>query len=358
VPHVTIDEITPRTTFTITTASSGPFTIPAEWGFFALTDFRVFNATLGTELTYDASPADNTEFSVSGNAVDGGYQGGTFTLGGTLTSTTLILERNVRYAREDDFPYPSSTLNILSLNTALDKFAAWAQQIVSRITRTLRQPDADTATIGALPTKADRLGMFLYFNATTGDPEAAAGTTEVPVSAAMEPVVGAASLSAARAAMGLAIGPNVLSPTGDGSGLTGISGLTIDATPDADVTAEGMKATFTAGENLVFGDVCYMKSDGKMWKADADAASTMPAVAMAIATIAADANGLFLLHGVARQDSWNWTVGGAIYASVTAGGLSQTAVSGTSDCHQVIGYATHADRMLFMPSPDFFVVTA
>lgn len=206
--HVTINEITPRTTFVVTTASSGPFTIPSGWGFFALTDFKVYNATLGTELTYDASPADNTEFSVSGNAVDGGYQGGTFSLGGTVTNTTLILERAVPYARTDDFPYPSPTLNILSLNTALDKFAAWAQQIVAKFLRVLTQPSTDTANIGALPTATERASKYLAFDAD-GDPMASDGPSDIAISSAMTPVVQAESLSAGRTAFGLAIGVDV-----------------------------------------------------------------------------------------------------------------------------------------------------
>lgn len=133
---------------------------------------------------------------------------------------------------------------------------------------------------------------------------------------------------------------------------------TLTASPSADTTASGTIVSLTAGENLAFGEICYIKSDGKLWKTDADAAASMPAVAMALATINADASGSFLLSGFVRNDAWNWTVGGAIYASVTAGALSQSAVSGTDDCHQVIGFATHADRMIFNPSPDYITVTA
>lgn len=116
-----------------------------------------------------------------------------------------------------------------------------------------------------------------------------------------------------------------------------------------DHTASGIKFTDTAGENLVFGDVCYLKSDGKWWKADADAASTMPAQAIAIATIVADADGEFLLQGFARDDTWNWTIGGLIYASATAGGLTQTIPSGAADVIQVVGCAITADIIFFNP---------
>jgi len=126
--------------------------------------------------------------------------------------------------------------------------------------------------------------------------------------------------------------------------------ITIDSSPDSDTTAEGIKTTFTAGENLSFGDVCYVKSDGKLWKADADAESTSFTIALALATISADASGSFLLIGLARDDSWNWTVGSPIYLSTTAGDITQTAPSGSGDIVQILGIATHADRIYFNPS--------
>ena len=126
--------------------------------------------------------------------------------------------------------------------------------------------------------------------------------------------------------------------------------LVLDETPDSDHTAHGIKCNFTAGENVVFGNVCYVKSDGKMWKADADAEATSYCVAIALATINADASGSFLLIGIARDDTWNWTVGSPIYLSTTAGELTQTAPSGSGDIVQILGIATHADRMYFNPS--------
>lgn len=128
--------------------------------------------------------------------------------------------------------------------------------------------------------------------------------------------------------------------------------IILDNAPSVDHTATGIKASFTAGENLVFGDTCYLKSDGKYWKADADAIATGRATAMAIATISADASGIFLMIGVARDDTWAWTVGGAIYLSTTAGAMTQTAPSGTDDAVQILGIATHADRIYFNPSLD------
>lgn len=119
--------------------------------------------------------------------------------------------------------------------------------------------------------------------------------------------------------------------------------------PASDTTATGLKTTFTAGESVVFGNVCYYKSDGKMWKADASAIATASVVGIALATISADASGSFLLLGIARDDSWNWTVGGLLYLSETAGAITQTAPTTTDSVTQILGVATHADRIYFNP---------
>jgi hypothetical protein len=126
------------------------------------------------------------------------------------------------------------------------------------------------------------------------------------------------------------------------------------ATP-ADLTAAGITMTMTAGEALAFGDPVYVKNDGKAWKADANGAATYPAIGLAAASVSANASVSILVHGEARSDSaWNWTVGGIIYLSTSAG-LTQTQPSATNDVIQVLGVALSADVMYV--SPDLFYIT-
>jgi hypothetical protein len=122
-----------------------------------------------------------------------------------------------------------------------------------------------------------------------------------------------------------------------------------DPTPDTDHTAEGFKATMTVGETVALFDVLYMKSDGKLWKADADAEATMPVTYIALAAITANNSGEVGLRVYCRDDTWAWTVGGLIYVSTTPGAMTQTAPSGTGDIVQVIGVAQTADIILFNP---------
>ena len=146
------------------------------------------------------------------------------------------------------------------------------------------------------------------------------------------------------------------------SEVTAAAGVTVDGTrikdgainiiePSADHTATGLTDSGTVGESVVFGDLLYMKSDGKWWKSDADAAATMPGMRLALETAAADASCSMLAFGRARDDTWDWTVGGLVFASTDAGALTQTRPTGSGDQIQVVGLAYHADYILFQPGP-------
>jgi hypothetical protein len=127
----------------------------------------------------------------------------------------------------------------------------------------------------------------------------------------------------------------------------------------ADESVSGVTATFTAGEDLVRGEVVYFKaSDSKMWKAVATATGTMPVVAMAAEDVSADAVGVFLLYGfIADNGSFPaYTVGGKIYAPEAETGSQnvpeQTAPDSDGDFVQVLGYAVTANSLFFNPSND------
>ena len=136
------------------------------------------------------------------------------------------------------------------------------------------------------------------------------------------------------------------------------NGLTFNE-PAADNSA-GTQALFdsgTVGESVAFPNLLYLKSDGKWWKADADFITAMPGLRMALETKTADQTCSMLVHGRVRDDDWNWTVGGLIYASTSAGEYTQTRPSATADVVQVVGVAYHADKMIFNPSMDTLEIT-
>jgi len=117
----------------------------------------------------------------------------------------------------------------------------------------------------------------------------------------------------------------------------------------------GITATFTAGEDVLRGAVCYFKAgDSKMWHADANLTALMPVVAMAAADILEDAAGLFLLQGFCHDaDSFpTWDITGRLYVSGTPGVPTQTAPSSDGDFVQDLGWAVSADAVYFNPSGD------
>jgi len=94
----------------------------------------------------------------------------------------------------------------------------------------------------------------------------------------------------------------------------------------------------TAGESLVNGNLCYLKSDGKMWKADASADTTCDTLlAMCLDTIAADATGTFQLFG--QWTTTGLTAGSKYYVSETGGAITATAPATTGAIRRFIGYA-------------------
>jgi len=141
-------------------------------------------------------------------------------------------------------------------------------------------------------------------------------------------------------------------------GIAGQSGVIPQLDDDliaGDLSVNGFKVTLVAEENLAFGDLCYMAASGKWAKGDASGDTTSRVVAMAAGTILADAAGDFLLTGFARDDSWNWTVGGALFLSETVGEFTQTSPITSGSVTQLIGTAIHASRVYFNPSLDIIV---
>jgi len=126
----------------------------------------------------------------------------------------------------------------------------------------------------------------------------------------------------------------------------------------SDHTYSGDIIAAVAGEGVTIGEVCYLKSDGKFWQTDADAEATSKGMlAMATATINASATGIFLIRGLIRDDTWNWSAGAELYLSVTKGAISASKPTGNADIVRIIGYAKHADYVWFDPDKSYYEVT-
>jgi len=144
---------------------------------------------------------------------------------------------------------------------------------------------------------------------------------------------------------------DLLRSDGTGEDLTAVVavGTKLNSTP-AHTVFSGEFVTMTAGESLNIPNLCYLKSDGKLYRADADSSATMPGIFLATETLSANASGQFLRSGYITNTFWSWTVGGLIYASGTVGDFTQTAPSGSGDIVQVVGIAKSATTFDFRPS--------
>lgn len=138
----------------------------------------------------------------------------------------------------------------------------------------------------------------------------------------------------------------------NGKNITDVHEVRFDAIPDTDHTANGPTTdSINAGASIATGQLCHLASDGEWALADADAATTTDKLLAIALASGSDGNPMkvALPGSFVRDDTWTWTVGGAIYVSTTAGAMTQTAPSATDDVIRVVGYALNADVIYFMP---------
>ena len=166
------------------TANTTQLTI--DFPFFDLDDINVIVTTAaGVDTTLSRGTGTGT-FAVTGTAVDDGFSGGYVTLGDSYSAgtDTFTILRDIPVARTTDFP-TSGPFNISSLNTELDKIIAIEQELETKVSRTMKLADSDTAASITLPSSATRANKFLSFDAngavtvstTIGDYKGADATT-------------------------------------------------------------------------------------------------------------------------------------------------------------------------------------
>lgn len=156
--------------------------------------------------------------------------------------------------------------------------------------------------------------------------------------------------------------------TGTASGTGGLVGtddatllrpiIQIAALPASDDTYRGTVITGrNAGATIAQWDGVYLDSSGTWQLADANGTGTFPARGLAVAGYSSGNAAVVLEDGVARNDAWTWTVGGTVYLSTTAGGLTQSAPATSGDKVQIVGYALTADSIRVKLSPEYLTIT-
>jgi len=138
-----------------------------------------------------------------------------------------------------------------------------------------------------------------------------------------------------------------------------MSNVVEDTTPqlggNLDLNNKSITTEETAGESLVSGNLCYLKSDGKYWKADASADTTCKTeLLMCIDTISADATGTFIKLG--EFTTTGLTASSLYYVSETAGAITATAPTTSTSIQRIIGTALSTTVLKFNPSSTYIEV--
>ena len=187
--------------------------------------------TLTTDYTVTLSPTTGT---------------GSITLVVAATGSdtiTLVGARDLE--RTTDF-VTAGSLTAAALNTDLDSLVIFAQQLAEENTRALTIPITEGisgSTDMTLPAKSARLGKYLAFNATTGNPEAGPDQTDVVTLAAITSDIatladiedGTDATDAIQTVAG--ISSNVTTVAGISSNITTVAGISANVTTVADISA-------------------------------------------------------------------------------------------------------------------------
>ncbi|MCP4674363.1 MAG: hypothetical protein GY854_02360 [Deltaproteobacteria bacterium] len=128
------------------------------------------------------------------------------------------------------------------------------------------------------------------------------------------------------------------------------------STPGTNLTANGIIVSGQVDTNVTgVGAVLFLNTDGNWDEAQANAATTVGQLGIALETDTGAAKKI-LLYGIVRNDAWAWSVGGqtgALYVSgATAGAMMQSAPTTSGHQIQKCGYALSTDVIMFAPSPD------
>jgi hypothetical protein len=167
-------------TVSTTTSSVGPYAcngstteFPVTFPFLENDDLVVYlidSDGVSTTLALD------TNYTVTGA---GGSSGTVTTVSTYASGYTILIDRVVDLLQETDLEN-QATYYPEVLEDALDKLTMIAQQLDSGVSRSIKFPTSDMPiTEPVLPSRDDRLGKFLIFDAVTGQPDVTSQTISI-----------------------------------------------------------------------------------------------------------------------------------------------------------------------------------
>jgi|GEM_PF-3439331 len=318
--------------------------------------------------------------------------------------TVVVVQRRLTIKRETDFQ-EGGDLRAKTLNDEFDFLTAGLQQVEAAAARALSLPIADAdGAASTLPVAALRANKMLAFD-NAGNPvvsgqtldaieagSSSAAASATSAGAAQSSAAASAATAAAQAIAAAASAASIALPIAVASGGTGAAtaagaranlGLTLgsgannvvqlDASarlPAVDgslLTNIGGAATaIVAGEALAIRDLVYQdmfdqRGGGadRWYRVDSDATDPVrigPRVGLALAAIAAGATGNAQVRPGRVPGFAGLTVGLPVYASTTAGAVTQTVpaipATGTQNAARLVGFAASAAEIDFDPDDD------
>jgi hypothetical protein len=239
---VPISNVTRRIVFA--PSGTGPYAFTFE--ILAATDIEVYKGdtllTLTTDYTVTINPNGTGEVTLVATA-------GTDNI--TIVGARAI-ERTTDFVTGGDF-------FANTVNNEFDSLTIFAQQNAEAVTRSIQAPVTDPTTIDmTLPSKADRLGKYLSFNSTTGNPEVVNTVVDVTTVAGIAANVTTVAGIAANVTTVAGISANVTTVAGISGNVTTVAGISSNVTTVAGISAD---VTAVAGDATDIGLVAAVSSD-------------------------------------------------------------------------------------------------
>lgn len=164
---INLSDNSPRVTYTVAAGvTQSSFTVPFD--FFEEGDVNVYVDGVLKTIT--------TDYTITGGSGTGGTV--LMSVTGISGGSSVVLTRDVALERTTDFP-TSGPFDVSSLNNELDKIIAVQADLKSRVDRSIQATDYDEDASIYLPSKNDRKGKVLAFNASTGNVEVGATVSGV-----------------------------------------------------------------------------------------------------------------------------------------------------------------------------------
>lgn len=334
---IPINEVTRRVQFTGNT-TTGPFAF--TFNILSDDDIIVYKNFVLQTIT--------THYTVSTNA----NGTGSITLTSPLVASDVLtiiggraLERTTDFVTAGD-------LLASSLNEQLDSQVIMSQQLDEKLDRALKVDIGDQFTDLSLPSKANRLGTVLAFNATSGDPEAGPQIADVSTLAAITADIatladiedGTDATDAIQTVAGISsnvstvagISGNVTTVAGISSNVTTVAGISANTTTVAGISSDvttvaGISANVTtvANDGTDIGTVASNISNVNTVASVSSNVTTVAGISSDVTSVANDATDIGAVAAIASNVT---TVAGIDSNITTVAGISSnvTTVAGIS----------------------------